>query len=159
MNFGRLAHHHTHTKIHQYIYPSKQFSNPVNKAGTLNKVRAQSGYFALLATQKTYLPAVKTSDFPSSVPSLEWNTWVEARATDLRAGVLDALPGASCPQPWLTSGTESRQQPTTNHLQSTQKVLGLKEAGSCGTRRGLELAATAGSLLFTKAESREHSED
>lgn len=63
--------------------------------------------------------------------SLEWNMWAEAWALDQRAGVSGALPGASCPQPWLSSGTEIRQQPTTNHLQSTQKVLGLKEAGSC----------------------------
>lgn len=56
MNFGRFVHcppPHTHT-IHQHIYPTTQFSNPMNKMGNkiLNKVRAQSGILLCLQCRR-----------------------------------------------------------------------------------------------------------
>ena len=90
------------------------------------------------------------------MPSLEWNVQTETKALDQRAGGEGALPGTSCPQPW-PSADKPGWQPTTNQLQSSQKLLGLKEAGSWDSRQQSKLAGNAGWLLLTKAKSRPES--
>lgn len=63
--------------------------------------------------------------------------------------------------PTALADQQSRVKAAANYksLWSTQKLLGLKEAGSRGYPQHLKLAATAGSLLFSKAESSRESVD
>lgn len=63
VNLGRLI-SITHKKIHQYICPTKQFSNPMNETGTLSSMKPEpSQPFDSPHNTEHYLPAVEARAF------------------------------------------------------------------------------------------------